>query len=772
MWNNLTLKEKAELIQAGVKAGYRDIDSIRERFNSFSKGDYQEPLIQRTQEQLPVENVENSDYSVVPKLDYYKDPNEQQVNKFDKGGNYTVGNLVDAIYQNNPKEEYLGKPSHNYDFTQSEEWANAHGYYPDARGHRDDRVKKPAHPSHPSRGTWQGDNFILTDKGFEDPNYTLFGLNDGRQDPQATLIYDDTIVLPEITVTPNGNYINNSYDNIRLHLKSNGGPIIITNPVNRSVLRSREYRPSLIPTYNPFAELNPLNFYNQNLLTHNKFGEGGDTKYNRSYEDVLREQGYTLTDGGQYNLMRSYNINGQDYQFSNDEMEDIIQTSAAKARTYKSKHRNYPSQKWFDETLNQEAFNRLNNKVKKNSNQSNNETVKGIDQQSFQDQYPDFYYYKDDVQDYADWYAKNTSIPQDLINHRNRSYGYNGKQYQLNAEDWHAISNSMKGLNYEQDKDAYINKLDALVIDKLKKQLGVDDKVLLSGINKDVEVRRQYSPFRHNNNIYPFADYYYNGRDFANFEDYSKDGNSPWNLYFSGVDVRKKMQEQKQKNQEAVKKAQDDAIKFERKQREIEMQQSQLEQQRAKQDRVDPSSVSGSNIANIIIDSMNAPKVVDPEEWKKQNLEKYYESREFLQDDKENFKKLSDAVNASLALYGLGNAYVEVGGSFGVPSVDNFFTHPQLVPFMQGASFFTPMVGLAEDNSLGSKVNTAIDLTTEASQVTGSWMSKIPQLRIPGLILTGIGAAGDFYNITNLPNLLRDKINESYDSDNTTDKKR
>ena len=493
MWNNLSLKEKAELIQAGMKAGYRDIDSIRERFNSFSKGNYQEPIIQRTQEQLPVENVENSDYSVVPKLNYYKDPNEtankfdkggkksnfidfitghkeekkqaakeaaewtkkyyqsegfkermeklphyynqyreqyypnynynvsfdytlpedpefkfsntkpssyntendvitvgtrknpedyykiinhelghkyakgvktnidteegtvtfegghynyypvfregkqyqealnnltkadkrqfetypefmaekvhhdalpgenyadlislraeldkaniydsnksnnvftkehldkareqgitsrlfdnfdddavilmmndvahtlindsgnnyaanggRLFNKFDDGGNYTVGNLVDAIYQNNPKEEYLGKPSHNYDFTQSEEWADAHGYYPDTRGHRDDRVKKPAHPSHPSRGTWQGDNFILTDKGFEDPNYTLFGLNDGGQDPQATLIYDDGVVLPEITVTSNSKYINNSYDNIRLHLKSNGGKI-------------------------------------------------------------------------------------------------------------------------------------------------------------------------------------------------------------------------------------------------------------------------------------------------------------------------------------------------------------------------------------------------------------------------------------------------------------------------------------------------------------------------------------------------------------------
>lgn len=109
--------------------------------------------------------------------------------------------------------------------TQSEEWANAHGYYPDAKGHRDDRVKKPAHPSHPSRGNWEGDNFILTDKGFEDPNYTLFGLNDGGQDPQATLIYNDGVVLPEITVTPKGNYIYNSYDNIKLHLKPNGGKI-------------------------------------------------------------------------------------------------------------------------------------------------------------------------------------------------------------------------------------------------------------------------------------------------------------------------------------------------------------------------------------------------------------------------------------------------------------------------------------------------------------------------------------------------------------------
>ncbi len=134
----------------------------------------------------------------------------------------TVGDYIDAIYSNNPKEEFLGEPKHHYDFTQSEEWANAHGYYPDKRGHRDDRVKKPTHPSHPSRGTWKGNNFILTNKGLADPNYIFFGLNDGGQDPQAILKYKDTYVIPEFTVTPKGNYINNSYDNIRLHFKNGG----------------------------------------------------------------------------------------------------------------------------------------------------------------------------------------------------------------------------------------------------------------------------------------------------------------------------------------------------------------------------------------------------------------------------------------------------------------------------------------------------------------------------------------------------------------------
>ena len=142
--------------------------------------------------------------------------------KHDDGGSlnpYSAESLVNAIYDSSVGEEFLGKPSHNYDFTQSEEWADNHGYYPDSRGHRDDRVKKPAHPTHPSRGNWTGNVFNLTDKGVRDPNYILFGMNDGDQDPQAIMSYKGGIVLPEITVTPESSYINNSYDNTHIIMK-------------------------------------------------------------------------------------------------------------------------------------------------------------------------------------------------------------------------------------------------------------------------------------------------------------------------------------------------------------------------------------------------------------------------------------------------------------------------------------------------------------------------------------------------------------------------
>ena len=181
MWDKLSMAEKAHIIALGVQSGITDLNIIRQRYNSFAN-----------------EDIKN-------------------YNKFGDGGPYSAGKMTDALYEAAKKVERLGDPDHHYDFNQTDEWADAHGYYLDNRGHRDDRVKKLAHPTHPSRGKWNGLNeFQLTELGMKDPNYTMFGMADGDQDPQATLTYKGTIVLPEITVTPKANYIHNSYDNLNI----------------------------------------------------------------------------------------------------------------------------------------------------------------------------------------------------------------------------------------------------------------------------------------------------------------------------------------------------------------------------------------------------------------------------------------------------------------------------------------------------------------------------------------------------------------------------
>lgn len=183
-WNNLTMKQRSNLMKLYLKHGITSLDAMREHYNQYAEGG-------------PIKT---------------------------KTSNYSVGRLVDALYKGVQKEEYLGEPWHHYDFAQSSEWADAHGYYPDVRGHRDDRVKKSTHPSHPSRGTFYDDGrrFELSDKGIQNVNHTLFGLNDGGQDPQAVLTHKGAIVLPEITVTPNGNYIHNTYDNIKMYYDEGG----------------------------------------------------------------------------------------------------------------------------------------------------------------------------------------------------------------------------------------------------------------------------------------------------------------------------------------------------------------------------------------------------------------------------------------------------------------------------------------------------------------------------------------------------------------------
>lgn len=54
----------------------------------------------------------------------------------------------------------------------------------------------------------------------ENPNLTFFGLADGN-DPNTVLKYKNDYVLPEITVTPHGAYVDNTYDQISLYPKTN-----------------------------------------------------------------------------------------------------------------------------------------------------------------------------------------------------------------------------------------------------------------------------------------------------------------------------------------------------------------------------------------------------------------------------------------------------------------------------------------------------------------------------------------------------------------------
>lgn len=166
-WDELSLTEKSEIMRQAVANGITDLNEIKQTYNN--------------------------------------------------GGFNSVGNYADAIYQNAEEEPY-GDPSAHYNNVDEEKLRQM---TPNARGHYDDSVKLPNHPSSPQRGVFNGQYFDLTDKGMEDPNYSLFGLIDNG-DGDVTMKYNGTIVMPELTVTPNDNYYDDTYNNIRIRKKSDG----------------------------------------------------------------------------------------------------------------------------------------------------------------------------------------------------------------------------------------------------------------------------------------------------------------------------------------------------------------------------------------------------------------------------------------------------------------------------------------------------------------------------------------------------------------------
>lgn len=90
----------------------------------------------------------------------------------------------------------------------------------DSRGHLPDYVKGIDHPSGQTYGKF------INDSTFEinDPsaiNYVRPGLDDNG-DYRTRVTYNNSSVLPAITVTQNGNYVEDEYNNIKFRYRFGG----------------------------------------------------------------------------------------------------------------------------------------------------------------------------------------------------------------------------------------------------------------------------------------------------------------------------------------------------------------------------------------------------------------------------------------------------------------------------------------------------------------------------------------------------------------------
>lgn len=190
-WDKLSLQDKAKYIRLGVQSGIYDLNTIKQAINTYQDGGY-------------TNNDKNS-----------------------RGKQYSSQHIND-LFNQNFKQEWLGEPLHHYDVTISDQEADSLGYKKNYRNHRDDRVKKPAHPTYPNRGHWVNydSDFSLSESGLDDSNHTLFGTHEN--DPNARILYNNSVVLPEVTVTPKGNYYYNPYDNIKYY---GGGGLTSNDPI-------------------------------------------------------------------------------------------------------------------------------------------------------------------------------------------------------------------------------------------------------------------------------------------------------------------------------------------------------------------------------------------------------------------------------------------------------------------------------------------------------------------------------------------------------------
>ncbi len=184
-WNNLSMKDRASYIRMGVENGITDLDAIREIYNKFAEGgpikkSYKD-FSTRLSKAWNNENLSKHDY------DYQK------------------------YYNDDPEEAYRQLESIEH---------GGKGHFPD--GGKSGTYKTPNHPTYPDLGSnsWLNNDRIFNisarqaNQGLDNIrdeintdrilDYLGSDLNYNRG--ATRVMYDGAYQLPEVTVTPDGNY--------------------------------------------------------------------------------------------------------------------------------------------------------------------------------------------------------------------------------------------------------------------------------------------------------------------------------------------------------------------------------------------------------------------------------------------------------------------------------------------------------------------------------------------------------------------------------------
>lgn len=176
-WNNLSMKDKASYIRMGVENGITDLDTIREVYNKFADGgpikkSYKD-FSTRLSKAWNNEDLSRHDY------DYQK------------------------YYNDDPEEAYRQLESIEH---------GSKGHFPD--GGKSGTYKTPNHPTYPDLGanSWFNNGRIFNISARQavpentDRVLDYLGSDLDYNRGATRVIYDGAYQLPEVTVTPNGNY--------------------------------------------------------------------------------------------------------------------------------------------------------------------------------------------------------------------------------------------------------------------------------------------------------------------------------------------------------------------------------------------------------------------------------------------------------------------------------------------------------------------------------------------------------------------------------------